>query len=99
MIKRFLYVEDGSVDVDLLSEELAEDTKIIIYRQGSQLPRLVELEEPALHCFDSVIEQKNKEIEQLKGYFKKLEKITRTKSRTKKFNDLLLEIFEECDIE
>jgi hypothetical protein len=44
MIKRFLYVEDGSVCVDDLEKTLDGETKIIVYRQGSHPPILVELE-------------------------------------------------------
>lgn len=53
MIKRFLYVEDGSVDIDLLELELAEDTKIIPYRQGATHPILTELTEPAKRANES----------------------------------------------
>ncbi len=38
---KFLYVEDGSVDVDELSEELFvtnPEIKVIVYRQGSHPP-------------------------------------------------------------
>lgn len=38
---KFLYVEDGSVDVDELSKELFmtnPEIKVIVYRQGSQPP-------------------------------------------------------------
>lgn len=46
MIKNILYVEDGSVDVDELQESLNEETKIIIYRQGSKPPILEQPKEP-----------------------------------------------------
>lgn len=36
MIKNILYVEDGSVDIDELENNLGKETKIVVYRQGSQ---------------------------------------------------------------
>jgi hypothetical protein len=47
MIKRFLYIEDGSVDIDKLKEELGDDTYIIVYRPGALLPQVFELREYA----------------------------------------------------
>ena len=44
MIKNIIYVEDGSIDVDELIKELDETTKVIIYRQGSKPPILVQPE-------------------------------------------------------
>lgn len=46
MIKNILYVEDGSVDIDELKDTLTSETMIIVYRQGSTLPRLVQLDYP-----------------------------------------------------
>lgn len=44
-IKKFLFIEDGSVDTDDLGERLASNPEIaiVIYRQGSQPPQLVDL--------------------------------------------------------
>ena len=42
MIKNILYVEDGSVDLDELKSTLTNETKIIVYRQGSYPPTLVQ---------------------------------------------------------
>lgn len=38
---KVLYVEDGSVDIDDLQDSL-KDTKIIIYRQGSMKPEMID---------------------------------------------------------
>lgn len=46
MIKNILYVEDGSVDIDALQKSFGTETKIIIYRQGSAMPMLVQPIEP-----------------------------------------------------
>ena len=46
--KKFLFIEDGSVDVESLAEELAEKNpmiKIVVYRQGSQTPELKDMEQ------------------------------------------------------
>ena len=37
-----LFVEDGSVDIDTLENEGLAPGKILIYRQGAQMPKLVE---------------------------------------------------------
>lgn len=44
-IKKFLFIEDGSVDTDELGERLASNPEIaiVIYRQGSQPPQLVDI--------------------------------------------------------
>ena len=44
-IKKFLFVEDGSVDVDALQEILEDrnpDILLVVYRQGSRPPILVD---------------------------------------------------------
>ena len=55
MIKNILYVEDGSVDVDELMDELGEETRIIVYRQGSKLTVLIQPEEPISTVVDDYI--------------------------------------------
>ena len=52
MIKNILYVEDGSVDVDDLEDTLGTETKIIVYRQGSVMPMLVQPVEPIKTVLD-----------------------------------------------
>ena len=45
--KKFLLIEDGSVDLETLSEDLQEknpEIRIIVYRQGSAIPQLLSLE-------------------------------------------------------
>ena len=46
MIKNIIYVEDGSVDVDELKSVLDNDTQVIIYRQGSAIPVLIQPDKP-----------------------------------------------------
>ena len=44
-IKKFLFVEDGSVDIDDLGKRLAGNPEIavVVYRQGSLPPQLVDV--------------------------------------------------------
>ena len=44
-IKKFLFIEDGSVDIDDLGERLAGNPEIavVVYRQGSLPPQLVDI--------------------------------------------------------
>ena len=44
--KKILLVEDGSVDIDSLSKDLAQcnpEIKIIVYRQGSPCPQIIDI--------------------------------------------------------
>lgn len=45
---KFLFVEDGSVDTDSLEKDLRKknpEIKIVVYRQGAQMPQLVDIKE------------------------------------------------------
>lgn len=45
-VEKFLFIEDGSVDADELMDYLCysnPEIKVVIYRQGSQMPKLVEV--------------------------------------------------------
>lgn len=47
-IKKFLFVEDGSVDCDKLIEDLSmknPEIKVVVYRQGAREPQLKEVTE------------------------------------------------------
>lgn len=44
-IKKFLFIEDGSVDLEELKERIANSNPeiyIVLYRQGSNIPKLVD---------------------------------------------------------
>lgn len=44
--KKFMFVEDGSVDIDELLEEMSEknpEIKVVVYRQGSNKPEFLDL--------------------------------------------------------
>ena len=73
MIKRFIFVEDGSIDLDSLTEAMDIESKIVVYRQGSRPPIVRELKEPAKGDeWDKLIESKDDLIEKLKAEVKKL---------------------------
>lgn len=63
-IKNIIYVEDGSVDVDSLQEDLGEDTKIIIYRQNSKRPEIEQLATPIETEYDNYFNKLKKEVEE-----------------------------------
>lgn len=46
-VKRFLFVEDGSVDTDELGRQLENNPEIaiVVYRQGSLPPQLIDVKE------------------------------------------------------
>nr|DAN09195.1 MAG TPA: hypothetical protein [Caudoviricetes sp.] len=46
-VKQFLFVEDGSVDTDELGRQLGNNPEIaiVVYRQGSTPPQLVDVKE------------------------------------------------------
>ncbi|NLE05445.1 MAG: hypothetical protein GX638_11690 [Crenarchaeota archaeon] len=66
MIKNIIYVEDGSVDLDELESTLTTETKIIVYRQGSTLPRLVQLQVPINDTFSEEEFKAQKKLEELR---------------------------------
>ena len=46
-VKKFLFIEDGSVDTDELGRQLEKNLEIaiVVYRQGSMPPQLVDVKE------------------------------------------------------
>lgn len=46
MIEKFIFVEDGSVDVEELEDRVGDTVKVIVYRQGSSIPQIAELQTP-----------------------------------------------------
>jgi hypothetical protein len=53
MYKSIMYVVDGSVDVDQLKQDLGDDVYVVVYRQGSIPPQLVQPEKPLESILDS----------------------------------------------
>lgn len=52
MIKTFIFVEDGSVDIDELQDELGNDVRVVPYRQGATMPTIIQPAEPVKDIFD-----------------------------------------------
>lgn len=46
MIKTFIFVEDGSVDLDELKSSVGDDVLVILYRQGATPPAIQQPREP-----------------------------------------------------
>ena len=46
MIKTFIFVEDGSVDLDELKSSVGDDVLVISYRQGATPPAIQQPKEP-----------------------------------------------------
>ena len=52
MIKTFIFVEDGSIDIDELKEDVGNDVRVIAYRQGAAVPIIQQPAEPVKDIFD-----------------------------------------------
>ena len=46
MIKTFIFVEDGSVDLDELKSSVGEEVLVVTYRQGTTPPQIQQPKEP-----------------------------------------------------
>lgn len=85
MIKNILYIEEGSVDVDELREQLSEETLIIPYRQGGRTPVLVQPNEPITDCMDYKFDALQAKYKALREKTEELLKeISREKKLTKR---------------
>ena len=71
MFKNIIYVEDGSIDYDELVDSLDETTKVILYRQGSQPPKVEQLQQPINDTFDSVCEHQKRKLENVRVQLEK----------------------------
>lgn len=90
MIKNLLYVEDGSIDLEALEETLNSETRIIVYRQGSTPPKLVQPEQPISDIFEDAwvkAQEKNKILENKTEEL--LCKLLKEKSLTKRAQKLI----------
>lgn len=52
MIKTFIFVEDGSIDVDELKGKVGNDVQVIVYRQGASIPTIQQPQEPVKDSSD-----------------------------------------------
>lgn len=52
MINTFIFVEDGSIDVDELREKVGNDVSVIVYRKGASMPTIQQPRNPVKDCLD-----------------------------------------------
>jgi hypothetical protein len=93
MIKNIFYVEDGSVDVDELIDELDETTKVIVYRQGSKPPILVQPETSINNYTDSVYARQEKRLDKVKTTLEEVFNLKMSKKLKKLLDELYTNIF------
>lgn len=93
MIKNIIYVEDGSVDVNELIDALDETTKVIIYRQGSQPPILVQPEKPVHSFMDSVCTKQKQKLEHVRKVLETAGQFKKSKKLRKLLTDLYADLF------
>lgn len=65
----FAFVEDGSVDIDEFAEEGLAPGRIIIYRQGSAAPSIVQPDVTPYSIYNEELERIEKEIENIRVEF------------------------------
>lgn len=76
MIKTFIFVEDGSVDLDELKNNVGDDVFVITYRQGSMCPEIQQPREPVSQWNDKSYSETKKVLEKiLDGNYKMSKKL------------------------
>lgn len=68
MIKTFIFVEDGSVDIEELKNSVNRETLVVAYRQGTRVPQI---QQPASPVYASDDDDVNKFREDIGEFFKK----------------------------
>ena len=90
MIKNLLYIEDGSVDIDALEEILNSETRIIVYRQGSTPPLLVQPLQPINDIYEEAGKDAQQRLKNLEnGVTELLYEVLKEKSLTKRAQKLI----------
>ncbi len=92
MIKNILYIEDGSVDVEELQESLNEETKIIVYRQGSKPPILEQPKEAIKTYRDDRVASLIRTIERARGMLAEVMSLEMPEELLKKLDDIYTEL-------
>lgn len=76
MIETFIFVEDGSVDLDELKNNVGDDVFVITYRQGSMHPEIQQPREPVSQWNDKSYSETKKVLEKiLDGNYKMSKKL------------------------
>ena len=74
MIKTFIFVEDGSVDLDELKNSVGDDVLVVTYRQGAAPPQIQQPKEPVSQWNDKSYYETKKVLERLLGSSYKMSK-------------------------
>ena len=93
MIRNIIYVEDGSVDVDELIDALDETTKVIVYRQGSQPPTLVQPQNPINDYTNSILINQGRKLERVRKVLEDAGQLKKSKKLRKLLVDLYADLF------
>lgn len=76
MIKTFIFVEDGSVDLDELKNSVGDDVLVVTYRQGATPPTIQQPREPVSQWNDKSYSETKKVLEKiLDGNYKMSKKL------------------------
>lgn len=76
MIKTFIFVEDGSIDLDEIKNSVGSDVHIVQYRQGSRPPEIQQPREPVSQWNDRSYSETKKVLEKiLDGDYKMSKKL------------------------
>ena len=68
MIKTFIFVEDGSIDVEELQCSVGPETKVVVYRQGAVPPAIQQPEKPICTFLDKSRETTKNVLEMVLAY-------------------------------
>lgn len=68
MIKTFIFVEDGSVDIEELQCAVGDETKVVVYRQGAIRPEIKQLESSISTFRDKSYEATKNVLEKVLSY-------------------------------
>lgn len=68
MIKTFIFVEDGSIDVDELKDAVGSETKVVVYRQGATPPEIKQPEKPVSTYTDKSHKETKRVLEEVLSY-------------------------------
>ena len=82
MIKTFIFVEDGSVDLDELKSNVGDDVFVVTYRQGASPPEIRQPREAVSHYKDKSFEETRSVLNEVLGWYKMSKKLR------KKLDDL-----------
>ena len=93
MFKNIIYVEDGSIDYDELVDSLDETTKVILYKQGSQPPRVEQLQQPINDTFDSICEHQKSKLENVRIQLEKAFELKMSKKLRRLLDELYTNTF------